>query len=184
VAKLISLKRPQFTNTELGEFFKISPEAIRRILKNSWRPTAEEQTTRIERWQRRRQRIAAEAIKRHAFREQATSLQRYKHNLDSSAMHTKMNHAVPFAKSNFSRSAEGVHSQNGVPSDFHSRASRGARTTLRRISMTSLFGHLATSGLHPWASEQEMNRIKDSKSDNLASGLKIHVRLVLPDAML
>jgi len=101
VAKLISLKRPQFTNTELGEFFKISPEAIRRILKNSWKPTAEEQTTRIERWQRRRQRIAAEAIKRHAFREQATSLQRYKHNLDSSAMHTKMNHAVPFARSNF-----------------------------------------------------------------------------------
>lgn len=110
---LNSFQRPQFTNTQLGDFFKISPEAIRRILKSSWKPTAEEQMTRIERWQRRRQRIAAEAVKRQAFRKQATALQRYKRNLDSYATHSRADqgdHAVDSARIN--RDSAGVRTQS------------------------------------------------------------------------
>ena len=40
----------QYTTTVLASNFKISPEAIRRILKSRWAPSAEEETDRQRRW--------------------------------------------------------------------------------------------------------------------------------------
>ncbi|GAD94564.1 mitochondrion organization and biogenesis protein, putative [Paecilomyces variotii No. 5] len=47
----------QFTTPVLAEQFKVSPEAIRRILKSKWRPTESEMDDRRKRWQRRHDRI-------------------------------------------------------------------------------------------------------------------------------
>lgn len=47
----------QFTTPVLAEQFKVSPEAIRRILKSKWRPTESEMEDRRKRWQRRHDRI-------------------------------------------------------------------------------------------------------------------------------
>ncbi|KAJ9210317.1 hypothetical protein DTO166G4_8092 [Paecilomyces variotii] len=47
----------KFTTPVLAEQFKISPEAIRRILKSKWRPTEGEMDDRRRRWQRRHDRI-------------------------------------------------------------------------------------------------------------------------------
>jgi hypothetical protein len=41
----------------LAKEFKVSPEAIRRILKSKWRPTAEEAAARNERWTKRGEKI-------------------------------------------------------------------------------------------------------------------------------
>lgn len=41
----------------LAEHFKVSPEAIRRILKSKWRPSGEQMEKRRERWARRHDRI-------------------------------------------------------------------------------------------------------------------------------
>ena len=41
----------------LAEHFKVSPEAIRRILKSKWRPSDEEEDDRRRRWEKRGQRI-------------------------------------------------------------------------------------------------------------------------------
>ena len=43
----------EFSTPKLAERFEISPEAIRRILKSSWRGTAEESANRTERWEKR-----------------------------------------------------------------------------------------------------------------------------------
>ena len=47
----------KYTTEALAEEFKVSPEAIRRILKSKWRPTEEEQADRQSRWIRRGERI-------------------------------------------------------------------------------------------------------------------------------
>lgn len=47
----------RFTTPVLAENFKVSPEAIRRILKSKWQPTAEQQEKRRERWERRGERV-------------------------------------------------------------------------------------------------------------------------------
>lgn len=47
----------KFTTPILAEYFKVSPEAIRRILKSKWRPSDEEQEARMERWNKRGERI-------------------------------------------------------------------------------------------------------------------------------
>jgi hypothetical protein len=45
---------PDTYSTEvLAENFKVSPEAIRRILKSKWRPSEDEARDRLERWERR-----------------------------------------------------------------------------------------------------------------------------------
>lgn len=43
----------QFPTAVLSEHFKISPEAIRRILKSKWKPSGEEAEDRRERWEKR-----------------------------------------------------------------------------------------------------------------------------------
>ncbi|OJJ47132.1 hypothetical protein ASPZODRAFT_141888 [Penicilliopsis zonata CBS 506.65] len=47
----------QFTTEALADEFKVSPEAIRRILKSKWRPTEDETIDRQKRWQKRYDRI-------------------------------------------------------------------------------------------------------------------------------
>lgn len=47
----------QFTTPVLAEQFKLSPEAVRRILKSKWRPSEEEAEERRERWYKRTRRI-------------------------------------------------------------------------------------------------------------------------------
>ncbi|KAF2130965.1 hypothetical protein P153DRAFT_313138 [Dothidotthia symphoricarpi CBS 119687] len=47
----------KFTTPVLANHFKVSPEAIRRILKSKWRPSDEEQDARNERWDKRGERI-------------------------------------------------------------------------------------------------------------------------------
>ena len=47
----------QFTTPVLAEQFGVSPEAIRRILKSKWRPSANEAEQRNARWDRRGERI-------------------------------------------------------------------------------------------------------------------------------
>ncbi|KAJ5569422.1 Required for respiratory growth protein 9 [Penicillium hispanicum] len=47
----------QFTTAVLAEEFKVSPEAIRRILKSKWRPSASEAEDRRKRWEKRHERI-------------------------------------------------------------------------------------------------------------------------------
>ncbi|KAL6237305.1 required for respiratory growth protein 9, mitochondrial [Aspergillus navahoensis] len=47
----------QFTTAVLAEEFKVSPEAIRRILKSKWRPSGEELEERRRRWENRHDRI-------------------------------------------------------------------------------------------------------------------------------
>lgn len=43
----------RFRTGELAKLFEVSAEAIRRVLRSKWRPTAEEQIDRMERWERR-----------------------------------------------------------------------------------------------------------------------------------
>ena len=47
----------RYTTPVLAEHFKVSAEAIRRILKSKWRPSAEKQEERRARWTRRHDRI-------------------------------------------------------------------------------------------------------------------------------
>lgn len=47
----------QYTSFTLAEEFKVSPEAIQRILKSKWRPNSDEQTDREERWRRRGEKV-------------------------------------------------------------------------------------------------------------------------------
>jgi hypothetical protein len=47
----------RFTTPVLAQHFKVSPEAIRRILKSKWKPNDEEYEDRMERWSRRGERI-------------------------------------------------------------------------------------------------------------------------------
>lgn len=47
----------RFTTTFLADEFKVSPEAIRRILKSKWRPSEAEMDSRQQRWERRHDRI-------------------------------------------------------------------------------------------------------------------------------
>jgi hypothetical protein len=47
----------KFTTPILAQYFKISPEAIRRILKSKWRPSDEEHEERLRRWDKRGEKI-------------------------------------------------------------------------------------------------------------------------------
>ncbi|RAH41892.1 mitochondrial ribosome assembly protein RRG9 [Aspergillus brunneoviolaceus CBS 621.78] len=49
----------KFTTPVLAEQFKVSPEAIRRILKSKWRASDKEMEDRRKRWERRHDRIWA-----------------------------------------------------------------------------------------------------------------------------
>jgi len=43
----------KFTTPVLADQFKVSPEAIRRILRSKWQPDAEEEISRLQRWDKR-----------------------------------------------------------------------------------------------------------------------------------
>ncbi|OCK80855.1 hypothetical protein K432DRAFT_381862 [Lepidopterella palustris CBS 459.81] len=52
----------KFTTPVLADHFKVSPEAIRRILKSKWRPSDEEQEARMLRWDKRGERIWSQLV--------------------------------------------------------------------------------------------------------------------------
>ncbi len=54
----------QFPTAVLAEHFKISAEAIRRILKSKWRPSGEEAEDRRERWEKRGAKIWETLVER------------------------------------------------------------------------------------------------------------------------
>ena len=51
--RTLHAQHPQYTTPVLADLFKVSPEAIRRILKSKWRPSQEEEERRRQRWNRR-----------------------------------------------------------------------------------------------------------------------------------
>lgn len=55
--KLLKFNFPELSASDLAERFKISPEAVRRILKSNWRRTDDENKNANERWKRRGERI-------------------------------------------------------------------------------------------------------------------------------
>jgi hypothetical protein len=57
IRHLHSTDPEKFTTPVLAEHFKVSPEAIRRILKSKWQPSAKEMEGRRKRWQKRHDRI-------------------------------------------------------------------------------------------------------------------------------
>ncbi|KAG9185292.1 hypothetical protein G6011_07836 [Alternaria panax] len=57
IRHLHSTQPDKFTTPVLAEHFKVSPEAIRRILKSKWQPSDEEYEARMERWNKRGERI-------------------------------------------------------------------------------------------------------------------------------
>ncbi|KAL1992779.1 hypothetical protein VTN49DRAFT_3535 [Thermomyces lanuginosus] len=57
IRHLHAMNPEQFTTPVLAEQFKVSPEAIRRILKSKWRPSEEEMEDRRRRWEKRQWRI-------------------------------------------------------------------------------------------------------------------------------
>ncbi len=52
----------RFTTPILAEHFKVSPEAIRRILKSKWRPKDEEEDRRRQRWEKRGENIWSQMV--------------------------------------------------------------------------------------------------------------------------
>jgi hypothetical protein len=57
IRHLHSTQPEKFTTPVLSEYFKVSPEAIRRILKSKWQPSDEELEARMQRWDKRGERI-------------------------------------------------------------------------------------------------------------------------------
>lgn len=58
-----------YPTQRLAELFKVTPEAIRKIIKGRWRPTTEEEANkRLERWQKRKYRIRELKIQEGTFR--------------------------------------------------------------------------------------------------------------------
>lgn len=57
IRHLNSSQPEKFTTPVLAQHFKVTPEAIRRMLKSKWRPSDEEYDARMERWNRRGERI-------------------------------------------------------------------------------------------------------------------------------
>ncbi|GMM49233.1 Rrg9 protein [Starmerella bacillaris] len=49
---------PSLNNTQLGNIYRISPEAVRRILKSQWEPSAETSKRLEAKWKRRGERLA------------------------------------------------------------------------------------------------------------------------------
>ncbi|RMZ71065.1 mitochondrion organization and biogenesis [Pyrenophora seminiperda CCB06] len=57
IRHLNSTQPDKFTTPVLADHFKVSPEAIRRILKSNWKPSDKEYEERMERWNKRGERI-------------------------------------------------------------------------------------------------------------------------------
>ncbi|AET40829.1 mitochondrial ribosome assembly protein RRG9 Ecym_6458 [Eremothecium cymbalariae DBVPG len=55
--RMLKRQYPNMTTKQLGSYFKVSPESVRRILKSKWQPTEDEMLNVQERWKRRGKRI-------------------------------------------------------------------------------------------------------------------------------
>lgn len=61
--RTLHAQHPDLDVPKLSELFKVSPDAIRRILKSRWTPTPEEAKRREERWRKRKDSIVAASSK-------------------------------------------------------------------------------------------------------------------------
>ncbi|KTW27190.1 uncharacterized protein T551_03184 [Pneumocystis jirovecii RU7] len=55
--KTLRQQDPAYTVPVLSNMFKVSPEAIRRILKSKWEPSPEEYADKLARWKKRKSRM-------------------------------------------------------------------------------------------------------------------------------
>lgn len=55
--RMLKRELPDMTSKDLSDHFKISPEAVRRILKSKWTPSLEEEEDIYERWKKRGEKI-------------------------------------------------------------------------------------------------------------------------------
>lgn len=53
----IKASNPELSSGDIASYFKVSPEAIRRILRSKWRPSPAEQANISVRWERRGERL-------------------------------------------------------------------------------------------------------------------------------
>lgn len=58
--RMLKQRYPDMTNSNLADYFKVSAESIRRILKAKWQPNEDEMLEMQERWKRRGTRIKEE----------------------------------------------------------------------------------------------------------------------------
>lgn len=82
--RLLNKHDPETFNTPtLAERFKISPEAVRRILRSKWTPSKEEQAKLLEKERKRR----VEAIARKREREEAEEREKYQKRVQEKEMY-------------------------------------------------------------------------------------------------
>jgi gas vesicle protein len=55
--RTLHAEHPDYDLPKLASIFKISPEAVRRILRSKWQPTPEEAAAQAERWKKRKQSV-------------------------------------------------------------------------------------------------------------------------------
>lgn len=55
--RMLKREIPNMTSKEVAEHFKISPEAVRRILRSKWKPSLEEEEEMYDRWKKRGEKV-------------------------------------------------------------------------------------------------------------------------------
>lgn len=55
--RALRAENPEYDVPRLASIFKVSPEAVRRILRSKWQPTPEEAAAQAERWKRRKESV-------------------------------------------------------------------------------------------------------------------------------
>ncbi|ORY79916.1 hypothetical protein BCR37DRAFT_78293 [Protomyces lactucae-debilis] len=55
--RALRAENPDYDVPKLASIFKVSPEAVRRILRSKWQPTPEEAAAQAERWKRRKESV-------------------------------------------------------------------------------------------------------------------------------
>ncbi|CCH41838.1 hypothetical protein BN7_1377 [Wickerhamomyces ciferrii] len=55
--RMLKQELPDMTTTDIAQTFKVSPEAIRRILKSKWTPTLKEEENMFDRWRKRGEKV-------------------------------------------------------------------------------------------------------------------------------
>ena len=85
----------KFTTPILADQFKVSPEAIRRILKSKWRPKDGEEEERRRRWERRGENIWSQMVEMgikppKKWREMGVGKTRYRHTAQSKQLESRI----------------------------------------------------------------------------------------------
>lgn len=122
------------TTPVLAQHFAVSPEAIRRILKSKWKPNEEEETARMERWERRGKEVWERLVKEKGFKPP----QKWRDlgvkgpkRMDASGALTRLENEYDIAEKSRARenSKDGAMSTRKMhdPQQFQQRPERGPR---------------------------------------------------------